>query len=391
MTHLPNDPPPAHTPHPKFPPDQVGFYAELKRRTAVYFATIGRPEQGSWRMYLKTAVIFAWWAAAYSALVFLPLAWWQAIPVAVCLAIAMTAVGFAVQHDAGHGAYSRRRWVNRAAAVALDLIGASSYLWRFKHGVLHHTYPNVAGHDTDIESGGVARLSPDQPRYWYHRWQHLYLWPLYALTAPRWHLVRDFKEVIDGRIGNHPIPRPKGWDLVVFLGGKAASFALLLGIPMLVHPWWVVLLFYLFVTGTIGVVLTTVFQLAHCVEEAEFPAPDPDTLKMEAAWAVHQVETTVNFARTSRVLTWYLGGLNFQIEHHLFPRVCHLHYPALSRIVEAVCREYGVRYAVHPTFLDGVKSHYRWLRRMGRPNKPVAPALPTPSVADLAARVLPKR
>jgi linoleoyl-CoA desaturase len=194
----------------------------------------------------------------------------------------------------------------------------------------------------------------------------LYLWPAYALTASRWHLIRDFHDVIKGRIGSHPIPRPRGWDLVVFLGGKVVSIGLLLVLPMFFHPWWVVLLFYMYVTGMIGVLLTTVFQLAHCVEEADFPTPDEDTQRMEAAWAVHQVETTVDFARNNRLLTWYLGGLNFQIEHHLFPRVCHLHYPALSRIVEDVCHRYGVRYSVHPTFAAGVASHYRWLRRMGR-------------------------
>ena len=357
---------PARTPPPKFPPDPSGFHADLKERVADYFATTGRSEQGGWRMVLKTAIILTAWAGVWAALVFLPLAWWQAVPLAVALAVCMAGAGFAVQHDAGHGAYSRRPWVNGLMACVLDLIGASSYLWRWKHGILHHTFTNVAGHDTDIESDGVARLSPHQPRYWYHRWQHVYLWPAYALTASVWHLFRDFKDVARGRIGDHPVPRPKGVDLAVFVLGKAASIALLLGIPMLVHPWWVVLTFYMLVTGCIGVILTVVFQLAHCVEEAEFPEPVNSPPRMESAWAVHQVETTVNFARHNRLLSWYVGGLNFQIEHHLFPRICHVHYPALSKIVEQTCREYGVRYSWHPTFLAGVRSHYRWLRRMGR-------------------------
>jgi linoleoyl-CoA desaturase len=136
---------------------------------------------------------------------------------------------------------------------------------------------------------------------------------------------------------------------------------------MFFHPVWVVVLSYLLVTGLLGVALSVVFQLAHCVGEADFPAPDPATRRMENSWAVHQVETTVDFARRSRVLCWYLGGLNFQIEHHLFPHVCHIHYPALSGIVEETCREYGVRYAAHPTFWAGVASHVRWLRQMGQP------------------------
>jgi linoleoyl-CoA desaturase len=323
-------------------------------------------------MYLKTAVILAWLATSYALLVFAAPTVWLAAPLSISLALAISAVGFSIQHDGGHHAYSRYRWVNRLAALSLDLIGASSYLWRWKHVVFHHTYPNVAGQDTDIDVGVVARLAPQQRRRWFHRWQHLYLWILYGLTAAAWHLYGDFKDVISGKIRGHRIPRPKGWELVTFVTGKAVSISLLLGIPMLVHSWWVVLLFYLAVTGILGLVLTVVFQLAHCVEEAEFPQPIDGGRQMEDAWAVHQVQTTVDFARRSRVLCWLLGGLNFQVVHHLFPRICHVHYPALSRLVEAVCREFGVRYAAHRSFLAGIVSHYRWLRRLGRPQQALA-------------------
>jgi linoleoyl-CoA desaturase len=353
-------------PRPKFPKD-TGFHAEVERRVAAYFQTTRRRERGSWRMYLKTAVILAWCAASYALLVFAAQTWWQAVPLGFCLALGLGAIGFSIQHDGGHRAYSRRRWMNKLASCSLDLMGASSYLWHFKHHIFHHTYVNVPGQDTDIDPGPVLRLSPHQPRRWFHRWQHLYFWPLYAISAPRWHLYGDFKEIFTGWMGPHRIPRPKGWDLVVFWAGKAFSTGLLLVLPMFFHPVWVVVLSYLLVTGLLGVALSVVFQLAHCVGEADFPAPDPATRRMENSWAVHQVETTVDFARRSRVLCWYLGGLNFQIEHHLFPHVCHIHYPALSGIVEETCREYGVRYAAHPTFWAGVASHVRWLRRMGQP------------------------
>jgi linoleoyl-CoA desaturase len=190
---------------------------------------------------------------------------------------------------------------------------------------------------------------------------------VYGLTAAHWHLYADFKEVALGAIGPHKIPRPKGWDLAVFLLGKAVSVALLLVVPLLIHPWWVVLAFYAVVTVVVGIVLTVVFQLAHCVGEADFPLPAGGSPQMENAWAVHQMRTTVDFARRSRVLCWLLGGLNFQVEHHLFPGVCHIHYPAMSRIVEETCREFGVPHTSHGSFLGGIRSHYRWLRRLGRP------------------------
>jgi linoleoyl-CoA desaturase len=253
------------------------------------------------------------------------------------------------------------------AAMTLDLIGASSYLWHWKHGVFHHTYVNITGVDTDIELGSLVRLTPHQPLKRFHRWQQFYLWPLYGIMASRWHLYGDFHDVAAGTLGPHQLPRPKGWDLAVFIMGKIVSIGLLLALPMFFHPWWIVLLGYVLVTAVVGMTLSIVFQLAHCVEEADFPMPEEKTLLMEAPWAVHQVRTTVDFARKSRVLAWLLGGLNFQIEHHLFPRICHINYPAISPIVEQTCREFGVKYSVHKTFRAGLGSHYRWLRRMGRP------------------------
>jgi linoleoyl-CoA desaturase len=349
---------------PRFPKDE-GFQTEVRRRVAAYFKDTGRSERDCPRMYVKTMMILGWWAASYMLLVFVAASWWQALIAAVSLVLAMAAIGFSIQHDGGHQAYSRRSWINKLSAMSLDLIGASSYCWYWKHAVLHHTYPNITEADTDMNTGGIARLTPHQPRRWFHRWQHLYLWPLYGISAMRWHLYGDFKDVITGTIGDHRVPRPKGWDLAVFIGGKVASIGLLLVLPMFWHPWWVVLLFYTAVTCMLGVVLSVVFQLAHCVNEAEFPMPDSDTSRMDRPWAVHQVETTVDFARRSRVLTWLLGGLNFQIEHHLFPRVCHVHYPAIAPIVEATCNEFGVRYTAHTTFWGGIVSHYRWLWRMG--------------------------
>ena len=351
----------------KFAKDSAGFLIDLKRRVDGYFQRTGKSKNDNWQMYLKTAIILTWLATSYTLLVFFADSMWTALPLAGLLAGSIAAIGFSIQHDGGHSGYSKYGAINKLAAMTLDLTGASSYLWHWKHGIFHHTYCNVHGHDTDIDVSSLARFSPHADYRPIHRFQHLYLWLLYGVMASRWHLVGDFSDVVKGTIGPHRIPRPKGLDLVVFLGGKILSIALLLGIPMFFHPWWLVLIFYMIVTSIIGVMLSIVFQLAHCVEEAEFPLPTEGTLRIEQAWAVHQVETTVDFARNSRTLCWLLGGLNFQIVHHLFPKICHIHYPALSKIVEETCLEYGVKYQVHPSFWAGVVSHYRWLKRMGRP------------------------
>jgi linoleoyl-CoA desaturase len=316
-------------------------------------------------MYLKTGIILTSFAGFYFLLVFVATSWWQALPLALLLGLSMAEIGFNIEHDGGHHAYSDRAWINRLMAMTLDLIGASSYVWHWKHAVVHHTYPNITGHDADIHIGILGRLTPHQKRFRFHRWQHFYLWPLYGLNVIKWHLFDDFRDVALGRIEKQRIPRPKGWELVGFIGFKALLLTMAFVVPMLMHRAWVVLIFYCASVTVAGVVVSIVFQLAHCVEEAEFPLPQQNTSVVENNWAVHQVETTVDFSRTSRVQAWLLGGLNFQIEHHLFPRVCHVNYPDIAEIVEQTCKEFGVRYRHHDSFHAGLASHFRWLRRLG--------------------------
>jgi linoleoyl-CoA desaturase len=341
------------------------FHRELRRRVDRYFSFTGRKRRDCPQMYVKTALLVGWLAASYILLVFVVQAWWLAVPLALSLGLSMAAIGFNVQHDGGHRAYSDHAWVNKLMAMSLDLLGGSSYVWARKHNSIHHSYANITGHDDDINLGVFGRLSPHQKRLGFHRLQHFYLWVLYGFLPIRWQVYDDFRNVIVGNIGGHRLSRPKGWHLVTFIGGKVVFFSLALGVPLLLHPAWAVLPLYLAASFVQGVVLSVVFQLAHCVEEASFPLPQPDTGRMENAWAVHQVETTVDFARGSRLLSWFVGGLNFQIEHHLFPQICHVHYPALSRLVEKTCKEFGLRYAAHETFWAGVASHFRWLRRSG--------------------------
>ncbi len=359
---------PRSTPPPtavKFAPPK-GFHAELRARAAEHFARAGHPPRGGFRMYLDALVVAGWAAGSYLALVFLAGTWWQVALAALSLACAVAAIGFKIQHDGGHGAFSERQWVNRLTAMALDAIGGSSYVWRFKHNVLHHSYTNLAGVDDDIELGALGRLSPAHRHRWFHRFQHLYIWPLYTTVALKWQLVDDFVRVARGRIGPQRFPRPRGWDLVGLIGGKTFALSLALLVPALFHPLWIVLVVYLATMMMIGFLLAVVFQLAHSVREAEHPDLPPDVSRIESEWAVHQVRTTVDFARANPVLTWFLGGLNFQVVHHLFPRVSHVHYPALARIVEEVSARHGVRYMAHRSFLGAIASHFLFLREMGR-------------------------
>ena len=348
-----------------FLPDN-GFQVALHQRVEAYFKAVpDRQRHGNASLWCKSALILAGAATCYVALIWLVTAWWLAVPLAMLLGVLAALIGFNIQHDGGHQAYSAVRWRNRLAATSLDFIGASSYLWHWKHAVFHHGRPNVAGHDTDISVGSILRLEPHQRRAPVHRWQHLYIWFLYCLMAGRWQLYDDLREVINGAIGPHRIPRPRGRDLAIFIVGKIVFVSLAIVIPLWFHPWWCVVVGYFIVSATLGLTLAVVFQLAHNTELVDFPTPPDADGQMPHTWAEHQVLTAADFSRGSRVVTWLLGGLNFQIEHHLFPHISHIHYQALSPIVEATCREYGIRFREHASFVAGVRAHVAWLRHLG--------------------------
>jgi linoleoyl-CoA desaturase len=343
------------------------FQLALHRRVDDYFRD-GRHDRRDLRQwYIKAASILSLFTASYLLLVFVATAWWQAVPLAIVLALATTGIGFNIMHDGGHGAVSNHRAMNRLMAHTLDIVGGSSYLWRWKHGVLHHSYSNITGHDMDVSLGMLARFTPYQARHPHQRWQQWYIWFLYGVMAIKWQFFDDFRTLALGRIGPHRIPRPRGADLVWLVLGKVTFFVLAFVVPLALHPLWAVAGLYVLYAVVLGVSLSVVFQLAHCVEEADFPELAEGTRAVDNAWAVHQVETTVDFSRGNRVMTWLLGGLNYQIEHHLFPDVSHCNYPGLSPLVRQTCAEFGIVYKEHPTIWSGLRSHFRWLRRMGAP------------------------
>jgi linoleoyl-CoA desaturase len=183
------------------------FIRELKRRVEAYFQESGRRPRDCPRMYFKTASILAWFIGAYALLMFAVTSWWVALPLAIVLGLAMAAIGFNIQHDGGHRSYSNHQWVNRLMAMSLDLMGGSSYMWDWKHNSIHHTYPNITGQDDDINVGFLGRLSPHQHRYWFHRFQGIYLWVLYGFLAIKWHFYDDFYNLAAGRIAGHRVPR----------------------------------------------------------------------------------------------------------------------------------------------------------------------------------------
>lgn len=348
--------------------DRLGaFQKTLTRRVDDYFSQSGLDPRNHPRMHAKAIFMIVWLTGSYLLLVFVADSWVVAVPLAISLGLAMAGTGFNVTHDGNHGAISRSNAVNRMAGCLLDLMGASSYIWRRKHNSLHHCFPNVDGIDEDIDLGKLCRMAPQQQWCWFHRFQHLYAWALYGALAVKWYCYDDFASLLSGKIGKHTFARPRGLELTLLVGGKILAVFLAVTLPLMLHPWWAVLPLCLLVSVVLSLTLSVVFQMAHCTGEASFCSAGAGSHRDRREWAVHQVESTVNFAAKNKLLTWYIGALNYQIEHHLFPRISHIHLPAISGIVSEVCREYGVRHYTHGSLAEAIRAHYAWLRLMGHP------------------------
>ena len=268
------------------------FHTEVRRQVALYFQQEGSDSKGGARVCRKAMLLLAWLAASWATFVFTTTGLPATMMLAASAGLAMAGIGFNIQHDGSHRSLSRRRWMNRIAAASLDLLGGSSYIWHWKHNVLHHSSPNVSGVDEDIDLGGLGRLSPLQEWRPLYRYQHVYLWFAYAFLPFKWHWYDDFAAFLRGRVGAQNIPRSRG-AVVGLLIGKSVFVTWALLLPLLFQPAGRVLLFYVTCCCVLGLTLSSVFQMAHCVPEG-FDPPVNDAQR--PSWAAHQVASTVNFA-----------------------------------------------------------------------------------------------
>jgi linoleoyl-CoA desaturase len=256
--------------------------------------------------------------------------------------------------------------VNQFAAFSVNFLGASHIMWKMKHNIIHHTYTNIDGVDDDIEIKPFLRMCSTQKYYKMHRFQHYYVWFLYTLLHLIWIFLTDYQKYFKKRIGTVPIKKLTVKEHIAFWAAKVVYAVLFMALPIYIVGFTAWLVGFLIASMVTGFVISIVFQLAHTVEETQFPMPEADSNKIENEWAIHQVETTANFATKNKLLSWLVGGLNFQIEHHLFPKVSHVHYPAISKIIKQTCSDYGIKYVEFPKMRQAIASHAAYLRRMGR-------------------------
>jgi len=357
--------------------DPRPFRDALDKRVKEYFTCNGIAQTGDRRLYIKTATLLAsfalvylgiisWSSLASFALVHLGISWSSPALISVCLFVPLglltAMIGFNIMHDGAHGSYSTSSLVNTLAARSADVCGLSSYLWNYKHNIQHHTYTNVEGEDDDIDFGKALRVHKGKPLHWYHKFQYIYGGGLYALTSLNWLLYGDYVKWFSKRNAKKTTQ-----DHLVFWLGKLSHLTIFCFIPIYCIGLSHALLGFALFHMTLGLTLAYVFQMAHVVEETSFITPSNETDKsiIESEWMLHQVHTTANFAMKNKVISWFVGGLNYQIEHHLYPKISHIHYPKISSIVQQTCKEFNIRYNAFPTYMDALRSHFRLLKKMG--------------------------
>ncbi len=346
---------------------QSAFFPTLRKRVNSYFKENNITRYGNREMYIKIATLLSAYIGMYLIILFLPVSAWILLPFAILMGIAKAGIGMSIMHDAVHGSCSKSLFINKLLGCSMYLIGGNPFIWKIQHNIFHHTYTNIHGLDEDIKTKVVIRLSKYANLKWIHRYQYVYVFFLYGFNT-LFFIITDFVKLINyHRTGMVKRQNAKfRWELLRLIVTKILYVFFIVALPIMITPllWWQVMIGVLAMHFTAGYILTVVFQMAHIVEGVEQPLPNTEG-DIENEWAVHQLLTTANFSRNSHFLNWYVGGLNFQIEHHLFPNICHVHYRKISKIVEQTAKEYDIVYHVKPTLANAFSSHVKMLKILG--------------------------
>lgn len=347
---------------------QKGFGSAVRKNVNSYFKENGISTRGNTTMLVKAIIMLTIYIAPFVLILTTPMSIWAAILLVILMGIGEAGIGMSVMHDASHGSFSKKKWVNELFAATMYLLGSSTLNWRIQHNVLHHTYTNIYGSDQDIDTKTVIRLCKHAPLRKFHRFQHLYAYFFYGLMTLS-KLVTDFGQLIEYNKKGYTKKQGRNpkVEVVKLIVSKILYLLVIIGLPLLFtsFTWWQILIGFAIMHITAGIIMSTVFQMAHVVEGTDQPLPNIDGV-IDKDWAIHELYTTANFARNNELLNWYVGGLNFQIEHHLFPNMCHIHYKKIAPIVEQTARDFGLTYNHKPTFVHALASHTRMLKALGK-------------------------
>ena len=340
-------------------PKATLFQKELRKRVNTYFKENGISKQANFQMILKSIILLAAYFVPFGFILAQTFNFPVNLLLWLLMGFALAGIGMSIMHDGNHGSYSKNKRVNDLMGATLNLLGGSILNWKYQHNVLHHTYTNITGMDDDIEDKLMLRFSPHTEKKWFHKLQPVYAFFFYGITTLYWITAKDFVQFVKYKANkvNRQTDKENAISLFKMILVKVGYFSVFFGFPLLFSvPIKDVALGFLLMHFVAGVTLTTIFQLAHSVKETEHPLPNDEGV-IEDNWAAHQLKTTANFSKNNWFLTWYLGGLNYQIEHHLFPNICHVHYPNIAPIVKKTAKEFNLPYHDHGSFAKAVASH----------------------------------
>lgn len=349
----------------QFAQPQGDFFKTLRRSVNSYFTENNIKQTGNSSLYWKAAVIIISYIVVYTAIVAAPLPIWSVMLLFGVLGFVQGLVGFNIMHDACHDSFSTKKKINYLFGLSMNALGTDAHMWRQKHNIVHHTYTNVDGIDDDIAKTPFLRMSETQKRFKAHRFQHIYLSVLYGISTMYWITLKDWESYFNRKEFKVTVERMKPLDHVMFWTTKLIYFGLYIGVPTMLFGFGWAFLGFTIMHFVLGCFMSFVFQLAHVVENVEFEHHHGEHTEIGTEWAIHQINTTSDFAVNNKLVTWCLGGLNFQVEHHLFPRISHVHYPKIQKIVEGVCEQFGVEYRSFPTTRQALASHFRHMKRLG--------------------------
>ncbi len=320
-------------------------------------------------MVIKTFVMLLIYFIPFSMILIFDLPFLISLGLWLVMGLGLAGIGMSVMHDANHGAYSHSKKINYIVGHTLNLLGGYVQNWKLQHNVLHHTYTNIVNMDDDIKDRMVLRFSPHTKVKSFHRTQYFYAFVLYGLLTLYWAFFKDFVQFFQFK-QNGLYPDATSKNTITFLKiilVKIFYFFIFLVAPTLIFGVSFLEVFtgFIIMHFSASVILSTIFQLAHTVEGTDHPLPTEHGT-IENHWAIHQLNTTMNFSRNNKLLSWYLGGLNYQVEHHLFPKICHVHYPNIAGIVKETAEEFGIPYLENNTFKDALYSHIVTLKRFGK-------------------------
>ncbi len=354
----------------KFSPGNTDIMSVLRKRVKEYFDSNNIARYGDSSMVWKTVFMISLYFIPYLLMIsgivtgtFAIFGLWM------LMGFGMAGIGFSIMHDANHGSYSKNENVNKYLGYLINLIGGSSVNWKIQHNVLHHSYTNIDGFDEDISIGKMLRFSPHQKRYKVHRLQHYYAWFFYCFMTLNWIVSKDFMQLFRYRKMDliKGQKRSFGALFAELIVSKLLYIFLFVVLPVVLIPvpWWQTILFFLLMHFIASLIVGTIFQCAHVMPTSDYPLPDDNGL-VDNNFTLHQLLTTADFSPKNRLFSWFIGGLNFQIEHHLFPNICHIHYRGISSIVRKTADEFGIPYNVHSNFYKAVKNHIIMLRDLGK-------------------------